>query len=138
MHEKYVVLHFSYSAPVRVSDIVFLFAFSVAARDTTDFCTTFVALRDDTERALFDRGCCAVAFERFVVFVALRGVKTDVFEVLRFGVVATRDCDTSLPDFERDTLVPSRTAASAIPAQINKFSAKIRIFFISDEILANL
>lgn len=38
-----------------------------------------------------------------------------------------------LSDFARETAVPSRTAASQIPTQINVLSIKNRSFFISDK-----
>ena len=120
-------LHFSYSAPVRVSDIIVVD--SVPARDITDFFWGAVT-RDETERA-------DVAV-RLVAEFALRGAKTAVLFVVRLFVVATRDCVGARSDLVRDGFAPSRTAALARPVQISKFVAKTRIFFISDESLANL
>jgi hypothetical protein len=125
MHEKYVFLHFSYSAPVRVLDIENESSF-VARALTVCF---FV---DD----VLVRGFCVVLREVVVrgVVVALRGDNV-VFRgavVLR-DVVAVRTCVccVSFSVLVRETVVPSRTAPVATPIQVSIFAAKNRIFFIS-------
>ena len=144
MHEKYVFLHCSYSAPVRVDDIAVVFVvpardmfICAIPRDVVVFFVRVLVARGDTD--------CVVALRDLVLCVArvpvnaVRGVNTAVRALVRGTFVDTRDC---VVDFAfvavRDIDVPSRTAASATPMQSSRFATKIRIFFISDKIIANL
>ena len=149
MHEKYVFLHFSYSAPVLVPDVVpdsdavraetilLRLFFCIVVRFVTDWrCgvfvreTVFVAVRELT---LFFAFCIGAVLER--------GTNMDVRPVVaRCVVVVNRPWvgGVFLSDFARDIDVPSRTAALAMPIHTKVFVIIDRIFFISDKILANL
>ena len=145
MHEKYVFLQRSYSAPVRVDDISVDDAVSVARA------ITGVALR-----AVFGVPLRAVAALRDMLVVGSRVMRDVVIRafvaviargtnvvvrgvVLRFTVVVVRDWDGCdfISDLLRETAVPSRTAPLATPMQTSRFAMKIRILFISEQILAN-
>ena len=131
-----MLLQRSYSAPVRVSEILtpvvalrsgamFLLRLSLLLRG--------VALRDVM---LPDVVALRVATALRAVPTLLRGDNVVVrADVVRFGVVEMRDC---VEESVLDGPVPSRTAASETPMQTNKLATKHRIFFISDRILANL
>jgi len=131
-----VLLQRSYSAPVRVSEIL---TPVVALRSGAMFLPRLslllrgVALRDVT---LPDVVALRVATALRAVPTLLRGDNVVVrADVVRFGVVEMRDC---VEESALDGPVPSRTAASETPMQTNKLATKNRIFFISDRILANL
>lgn len=71
--------------------------------------------------------------------VVVRAGNTVMRALDRFCVVAVRDCVAVFrSDFARETAVPSRTAASARPENVNSPITKTRILFISDEIIAKL
>lgn len=73
------------------------------------------------------------------VVVVVRAGNTVMRALDRFCVVAVRDCVAVFrSDFARETAVPSRTAASARPENVNSPITKTRILFISDEIIAKL
>ena len=134
MHAKYVFLQRSYSAPVRVSDML-VAVLSDAARDTTF--VRFVFVRDVAARAAAGSRFCADV--RGVV--PLRGTNVVLRgDVLRFTVVAVRlwTWGGFFSFLVRETAVPSRTAPPAMPTQVNMFAAKNRIFFISDASVAKI
>ena len=131
-------LHFSYSAPVRVSLAVIVVFCVVAARAETleTFCflvlfcvarfTTFACWRVSVESVVFP--------ERLVIF--RNGIKTFVrLTVVRslVGVVEIRFCVAV-----RCVELPSRTAAPARATDIAIAITKIRIFFISDKIVSKI
>ena len=129
MHVKHAVLHTSYWAPVRVSDIGVPESSSLdAARAITFLVICCLAVR-------------AVVVCEFVSRVVVRVFPSTVVrgDTLRSGllVVATRFCDVvvNAPP-PREVLFPSRTAASTPAMPIKNIAIKIRIFFISDKILA--
>ena len=134
MHVKNAVLHCSYAAPVRVSDIELALSDCVAARATTD-----VALRPGVVlRADVVRGdvVCIVAVRalvwRVVFCLVVRGVSVAVRAAVVFSVVVVRFDDVVVGDFWRAWALPSRTAARTDVADIKAYATKIRIFFISD------
>ena len=144
MHEKYVFLHCSYSAPVRVDDMAVVFV--VPARDmficapprvVVATLVRVLLVRGDTDRdvALRDFMFCVVR----VLVDAVRDVSVVVRALVRGIVVDMRDCVVAFAFVAvRDIDVPSRTAAPATPMQSSRFATKIRIFFISGKIIANL
>lgn len=76
----------------------------------------------------------------FVVSVVLRGVNVDVRIAVRvdFVELARRCVVFVVPFFAREATPPSRTAAYVPPVSPRHNATKIRTFFISDEMLANL
>lgn len=146
MQEKYVCLHRSYSAPVRV------FVKSIADVATARDVMIGVKLRADVSIGVRDGRVSrdvlsdvrAVAARADVVVVravvvVVRAGNTVMRALDRFCVVAVRDCVAAFrSDFARETAVPSRTAASARPENVNSPITKTRILFISDEIIAKL
>lgn len=160
---KYAVLQRSYSAPVRVSDITDDALVAAAARAVTPGCrpaAAAVGVRAGDEAAARD----TLAVSRVVVpavaarVVAARAAVVFLSDVPRddcapgvsivpraavdrsfLTVVEMRCCvgaDRSVA--LRDIVLPSRTAALVAPMHNIKYDAKIRTFFISDKILANL
>ena len=127
-----MLLQRSYSAPVRVSEIL---TPVVALRSGVMFLLRLsLLLRGDA--TLPDVVALRVATALRAVPTLLRGDNVVVrADVVRFGVVEMRDC---VEESALDGPVPSRTAASETPMQTNKLATKNRIFFISDRILANL
>ena len=139
IHAKYVFLHCSYSAPVRVSDTAL--ARFVAARE--------IILDDDARTGVF-----VVAVLALVGGVAARALRSDTTLVLvavrednarcvratdvRRGVVAVRTWGCFALFVLREIVVPSRTAALGVPMQQIKPIMKTRNFFISGKIIANL
>ena len=138
---KYDVLHRSYSEPVRVcvrstESVVVARAITrgigVCAGDTL---RGAVARDDFVARAVAERE----TVDLFVVVV--RGVNVDVRTAARVDFVEfARRCwvFAFVPFFAREATPPSRTAAPAPLIHIRADIAKIRTFFISDEMLANL
>lgn len=104
-----------------------------------------IGVRDGPRDVLSDARAVAVRADvadvvavRAVV-VVVRAGNTVMRALDRFCVVAVRDCvATFRSDFARETAVPSRTAASARPENVNSPITKTRILFISDEIIAKL
>ena len=144
MQEKYVCLHRSYSAPVRV--FVKSIADVAAARDVMIGvklrADVSIGVRDGPRDVLSDARAVAARADVVVVravVVVVRAGNTVMRALDRFCVVAVRDCvATFRSDFARETAVPSRTAASARPENVNSPITKTRILFISDEIIAKL
>ena len=124
--------------------------------------SVFVATRAVNERFGFCRAtfakargvCAVVALRVMVLFDCVRFItlppRTDADVVVARGIIVVvravlvRGCtvETRLcvffSDLLREMAVPSRTAALAKPMQTSIFATKIRILFISDEIIANL
>ena len=104
-----------------------------------------IGVRDGPRDVLSDARAVAVRADvadvvavRAVV-VVVRAGNTVMRALDRFCVVAVRDCVAAFrSDFARETAVPSRTAASARPENVNSPITKTRILFISDEIIAKL
>ena len=130
MHEKYVFLQRSYSAPVRVLDISIAGVVVVVLRATAlrsvlraglvrfvavDLAVLFTTVVLVPER---DELVAAESREESIV---VRGLAE------RTAVVAVRLCVLLL----REMAVPSRTAASEKPMQNSRFANKNRSFFIS-------
>lgn len=83
----------------------------------------------------------AAARDTLVFVVAVRGVNVDVRTAARddFVEFVNRCCEVLVvPFFARDATPPSRTAAPAPPIHTRADAIKIRTFFISDKMLANL
>ena len=154
MHVKYAVLQFSYSAPVRVwaaapvaADCAAREIIGVALRAADVFARVVTAARDWVAA----RGDVAAPVRVVTVrgdavrAVSVRDVVAGVNTAVRAAddarsdlmVVDTR-CWVTVPDFVRIVALPSRTAAPAPPRQVIQKAQKIRIFFISDKILAKL
>lgn len=97
---------------------------------------TFAPARAATVRAELT----FAASVRAVVPVGVRVAERAADDVRSdFMVVDTRCWVLAVvPDFARVVAVPSRTAAPAPPSQATQKAQKIRIFFISDKILAKL
>ena len=132
MHEKYVSLHCSYSAPVRVLAII---------APSFDNARAVIAVKlrvaDELVRVVVPPlrvvvdGCVVLT----TVWRAVRGVSVVPRLADVLAVVFVRDwfavVVVSLVLLVRETAVPSRTAASAMPRHITRFVNKTRSFFIS-------
>ena len=131
-----------YAAPVLVSDIVAARAdtatdFDVAAREETDalrgFCV--VAVRVAVVRDVVIGNVPARVFT--VVFCVRVGAAARAESELERNTVVVRDCGAEGVRAIVDKDVPSRTADTAdAQAKTPRKAPKIRIFFISDRILA--
>jgi len=150
-------LHFSYSAPVRVSVIGDAFAVAAARDATTGVCfardavcradwpVRMAAARDAPPCVTATRAGAAVLRDAALRdgVCAVRDVTVwlpdAAFRVTRAVlVVAARDCVLVMLEFWRVVAFSSRDAAPAPPVQTPKISAKIRIPFISYEMIAKL
>ena len=131
MQAKYVFLHCSYSAPVRVSDIENVLSDAARGITLTLFFFSRVVWVERVGCCLFPVGCDEDAG---------RGAGDSVRAVITIGreVVLIRFWAGCFPADERDVAVPSRTAPLAMPMQASRFAVKNRIFFISGESVANL
>ena len=102
----------------------------LAPRATTFFCTCV-----DAARALVFRPLVVAVRELFTPNIIVRGDSVRLF----FSVVDMRFCpEIVAPPEPRDAEFPSRTAALTTPMPIAIAMTNVRIFFISDEMLANL
>lgn len=137
MHVKNADLHRSYAIPVRVSDALSAVVV-VAARDKTnkfgvpvdDWAarfTTFAPVRDVAELDVW-----VVRFD-VVRATGNTDVRATVVRSDDGWVVEIRFCDVA-----RCAELPSRTAAPACATDIAIAITKIRIFFISDEIVSKI
>lgn len=137
---KYAVLQRSYSAPVRVSDIV-----TAAARETTDdaardwvaVSVRAAVLRGDFVGVVAARETTDDAARAVVDVVRAFGVARDVTVVPRLIIgVAARIGVVVVVDAARGVVFESREAASATTVPNNKIAVKIRTFLILSMMLA--
>ena len=133
MHVKKADLQVSYWVPVRVSIVVVVDSVVVARAATffVEFVVRFVVARADVLRP--------APFVAVVVRVGTNTVVRGAVVRSVFGFVATRYCAAvCVVPPPRMPVFPSRTAAPALLAANASVITKIRIFFISDKILAKL
>ena len=101
-----------------------------------------VARADVVRAALFTvaRAVVARVVADFVVVATPRGVNVDVRAAVRadFVELVSRCVVFVVPFFARVATPPSRTAPYVPPVSPRHNATKIRTFFISDEMLANL
>jgi len=139
MHAKYALLHFSYSAPVRVCDMTLLVSVAAARATTTGVAlradeladALLVRLADDGRTGCADRAAFCVfvvVLVRFAVLVAGRRTLLRCVVVRLIGWVETTRCAV---DAVRAVALPSRIAALTFVAVSIHKAKKIRILLIS-------